>query len=199
MGEFMIYFPITLSVVLGSSLFVAIFFNSVMVSQFMSIEDKDMSRKNIMTITGILILFGLLIIVVGGPYRIFGSIMVTTAIMLWVYRLWLRKLAKYFQSNILSKWEVLYEKTLVSALSGWRPYAITISTILLLIIAFGGFGVSVVTQRTKVEFFPDNTPNQIVVYIEYPQGTDIEKTNKITLEIEELVYSFLDANEYKDG
>ena len=29
--EFMIYFPITLSVVLGSSLFVAIFFNSVLV------------------------------------------------------------------------------------------------------------------------------------------------------------------------
>jgi multidrug efflux pump subunit AcrB len=33
MGQFMIYFPITLSVVLGSSLFVAIFFNSVLVSQ----------------------------------------------------------------------------------------------------------------------------------------------------------------------
>ncbi|MDF1671948.1 MAG: efflux RND transporter permease subunit, partial [Vicingaceae bacterium] len=36
MGEFMIYFPITLSVVLGSSLVVAIFFNSVLVSQFMT-------------------------------------------------------------------------------------------------------------------------------------------------------------------
>jgi multidrug efflux pump subunit AcrB len=34
--------------------------------------------------------------------------------------------------------------------------------------------------RTKVEFFPDNKPNQIIVYIEYPQGTDIEKTNNIT-------------------
>ncbi|NOY47789.1 MAG: efflux RND transporter permease subunit, partial [Chlorobi bacterium] len=38
MGQFMIYFPITLSVVLGSSLFVAIFFNSVLVSQFMTTE-----------------------------------------------------------------------------------------------------------------------------------------------------------------
>ena len=35
-------------------------------------------------------------------------------------------------------------------------------------------------QRTKVEFFPDNKPNQIIVYIEYPEGTDIEKTNQIT-------------------
>ncbi|MEM1001232.1 MAG: efflux RND transporter permease subunit, partial [Bacteroidota bacterium] len=41
MGQFMIYFPVTLSVVLGSSLFVAIFFNSVMVSQFMTTEDKN--------------------------------------------------------------------------------------------------------------------------------------------------------------
>jgi multidrug efflux pump subunit AcrB len=124
--------------------------------------------------------------------------MLTTAIMLWVYRLFLRKMAKYFQSNILSKSERLYENTLKKALTGWRPYGITIATILLLLIAFGGFGASVATQRTKVEFFPDNTPNQIIVYIEYPEGTDIEKTNLITEKIEERVYSFLNADEYLD-
>ena len=198
MGEFMIYLPITLSVVLGSSLFVAVFFNSVMVSQFMSIEDKDMSRKSIFTITGILVLFGLLILLVGGEYKIFGSIMLTTAILLWIYRLALRKMANYFQTNILSKWEVLYERTLKGALSSWKPYAISIGTFLLLLVAFGGFGASVATQRTKVEFFPDNTPNQIIVYIEYPQGTDIEKTNQITHEIEARVYSFLNADKYID-
>ena len=196
MGEFMIYLPITLSVVLGSSLFVAIFFNSVLVSQFMSTEDKDMSRKNIFTITGVFVLFGGLIMIIGGAYKIFGSILLTTAILLWVYRLFLRKMANYFQNNILTKWEKIYESTLKSALNGWRPYAITVGTVLLLFLAFGGFGVSVANQRTKVEFFPDNTPNQIIVYIEYPQGTDIEKTNLITKEIEERVYSFLNADEY---
>ena len=45
MGEFMIYFPITLSVVLGSSLFVAIFFNSVLVSQFMEVEESECLRE----------------------------------------------------------------------------------------------------------------------------------------------------------
>ncbi len=199
MGEFMIYLPITLSVVLGSSLVVAIFFNSVMVSQFMSIEDKDMSRKNIFTITGILVLFGLLIFIIGGQYKIFGSIMLTTAILLWVYRLVLRKMANYFQTEILTKSEKIYERTLKTALSGWRPYAITAGTVILLFLAFAGFGASVATQRTKVEFFPDNVPNQIIVYIEYPQGTEIEKTNNITKEIEQRVYSFLNAEEYKDG
>ena len=198
MGDFMIYLPITLSVVLGSSLFVAIFFNSVLVSQFMSTEDKDMSRKSIFTITGVLSLFGILIMVIGGPYKIFGSIMITTAILLWVYRLVLRKMAHYFQDNILAKSEILYEKTLKSALSGWKPYGIAIGTVILLLLAFVGFGASVATQRTKVEFFPDNVPNQIIVYIEYPQGTDIEKTNQITLEIESRVYSFLNDDKYID-
>jgi multidrug efflux pump subunit AcrB len=198
MGEFMIYLPITLSVVLGSSLFVAIFFNSVLVSQFMSIEDKDMSRKNIISVSVILILFGLLIIIVGGPYRLLGSIMVTTAVLLWAYRLVIRKMAHYFQNNILSKWERFYERNLKKALKGWRPYAITLGTIFLLLIAFGGFGASIVSQRTKVEFFPDNKPNQIIVYIEYPEGTDIEKTNLITKEIEEKVYSLLQDDMYMD-
>src|SRR5690606_36444438 len=54
MGEFMKYFPITLSVVLGSCLFVAIFFNSVLVSRLMTTEDKEMPLKNIVTITLIL-------------------------------------------------------------------------------------------------------------------------------------------------
>ena len=43
MGEFMIYFPITLSVVLGSSLIVALFFNSMLVSRFMEISERQIS------------------------------------------------------------------------------------------------------------------------------------------------------------
>jgi multidrug efflux pump subunit AcrB len=54
--------------------------------------------------------------------------------------------------------------------------------------------------NTKFEFFPDNKPNQIIVYIEYPEGTDIEKTNAITKEIEQRVYNTLNDPEYtEDG
>lgn len=199
MGEFMIYFPVTLSVVLGSSLFVAIFFNSVLVSQFMTTEDKEMPLKRIITLTSIVGGFGILILLIGGSYKALGSIMVFTAIMLWVYRLGLRKTVNYFQVKILTRWERIYEKTLRLALKGWRPYAVTFGTIILLFVAFGGFGGSIASQRTKVEFFPDNTPNQIIVYIEYPEGTDIEKTNAITKDIEERVYKILNAPEYMDG
>ena len=199
MGQFMVYFPKTLAVVLGSSLFVAIFFNSVLVSQFMTIEDKEMPLKSIMSITAILVVTGLLIIIFGGAYNALGSVMLVTAVLLWAYRLFLRNWSNGFQNKILPKWERFYERVLRSTLKGGKPIAITIATFILLFIAFGGFGASIGSQRTKVEFFPNNIPNQIIVYIEYPEGTDIKKTNAITNDIEERVYKIINNDAYKNG
>ena len=74
-GQFMIYFPITLSVVLGSSLFVAIFMNSMLVSKFMEVGDKELSRKQLIRISLILGGFGLFILVFGGAMRGLGTLM----------------------------------------------------------------------------------------------------------------------------
>ena len=199
MGQFMIYFPITLSVVLGSSLFVAIFFNSVLVSQFMSIQDKDMPLKNIIAISAIMVGIGTFIMAFGGAYSGLGSLMIFTAIMLWVYRLILRKLANTFQTKVLTRLENWYKKNLTIAFKGARPYFIIGFTFIMLLGAFAAFGISVSNQRTKIEFFPDNTPNQIIVYLEYPQGTSIEKTNAITKEIEKRVYNTINSDQYTDG
>ena len=199
MGQFMIYFPKTLGVVLGSSLFVAIFFNSVLVSQFMKTEDREMPLNSIVKLTSIVGGIGILILIFGGAYRGLGSLMVFVAIMLWVYRLFLRGWANGFQNKVLPKWENFYERTLRSALKGRKPVFIAIGTVVLLIVAFMGFGASIGSQRTKVEFFPDNTPNQIIVYIEYPEGTDIKKTNAITKDIEQRVYKIINGPDYMDG
>ncbi len=200
MGQFMIYFPVTLSVVLGSSLFVAIFFNSVMVSQFMSIEDKDMPIKQIIKTSVIVAVIGLVIFIFGGDYKAIGTLMMFVAINLWIYRLFLRKWANGFQKKILPRWERFYEKLLRKALSGRKPILVTIGTFILLIISFIGFFASVGIGRTEVEFFPNNKPNQIIAYIEYPEGTDIKKTNAITKDIEERVYNIINEEAYKkDG
>ncbi|MDA9338078.1 efflux RND transporter permease subunit [Flavobacteriaceae bacterium] len=198
MGQFMVILPITLSIVLGSSLFVAIFFNSVLVSQFMSVEDKDMPLKNIVRLTSIMLVVGLLIFFLGGDYKVVGTLIIFIAIMFWVYRLVLRKAANYFQKNTLVFLENWYERQLKRALSGWRPYVLVVANFVLLVAAFTGFGWSLKEERTKVEFFPDNKPNQIIVYIEYPQGTDIEKTNEITREIEQKVFKVLNEKMYTD-
>ena len=84
-------------------------------------------------------------------------------------------------------------------MTGWTPYLLIVGTFVLLIVAFSGFGMSLKSQRTKVEFFPDNKPNQIIVYIEYPEGTDIKKTNNITQQIEQKVAEVLYSDDYMDG
>jgi len=199
MGEFMIYFPITLSIVLGSSLFVAIFFNSMLVSKLMVVEDKEMPLRKIVRNTIILGVLGLLIYFAGGALKLMGSLMMVTAVMLWVYRLLLRKMANHFQNVVLVKFENWYERILVKALKGRNAYIYFVGTIVMLFVSLILFGGSLGSGRTKVEFFPDNKPNQIVVYIEYPQGTDIEKTNEIASSIEERVYKVLNDPMYFEG
>jgi multidrug efflux pump subunit AcrB len=199
MGEFMKLLPITLSMVLGSSLFVAIFFNSVLVSKFMHVEDKDMPLKQIIIMTSVMVVLGLLVFFTGGAYKGLGTLMVFTAVMLWIYRLFLRKWANAFQNGALVRLENWYERRLRSALSGRRPYFLVGGITLLLFIAMGAFGSSLASGETKTEFFPDNIPNQIIVYIEYPEGTDIEKTNAITKDIEQRVAGILSNDEYMDG
>jgi len=146
-----------------------------------------------------MVVIGLPILIFGGAYRGLGTLMLFTTVMLWVYRLFLRGWANGFQNKILPKWERFYERILRIALKGRKPILITISTFLLLIFAIVGFMGSAATGRTQVEFFPDNTPNQIIAYIEYPEGTDIKKTNAITEDIEERVYKIINQEAYKNG
>ena len=198
MGQVMKFFPITLSVVLGSSLFVAVFINSMLVSEFMETGERELTRKQLIRLSIILGIPGLLILIFGGEMRGFGTLMIFTAIMFWVYKYALKKWANRFQRKTLTNVETKYRNFLRYALEGWRPRMFFIGTFSLLIIVFILFGASLGSGRTKVEFFPDNYPNQIIVYVEYPQGTDIKKTNEITLDIEKRVYAVLNDKEYID-
>ena len=87
MGEFMIYFPITLSVVLGSSLIVAIFFNSMLVSQFMEIKDREITNKSLWRLTIILVSLGIILLFGNQNFRLFGNLMLLTPILFWMYKL----------------------------------------------------------------------------------------------------------------
>jgi len=196
MGEFMIYFPITLSVVLGSSLIVAVFFNSMLVSQFMEISEREISTKSLWRLTffmgglGILLLFG------SSETRIFGNLMILVPSLFWLYRFFIKKWATSFQNTFLVKMENAYRKLLRFALSGLKPYLFLGGTFLLLIFSFVLMGIF----PPQVEFFPDNQPKQILVFIEYPEGTAIAKTNQTTRKIEQEILSVMSRPEYnKNG
>ena len=192
MGEFMIYFPITLSVVLGSSLVVAVFFNSMLVSQFMEISDREISTKSLWRITifmgglGIILLFG------SPNIRVFGNLMLLVPLLFWLYKFFIKKMALSFQNNFLVSLENGYRRFLSYALSGNKPFMFLGGTFLLLFSSFALMSIF----PPKVEFFPDNQPQQIFIFIEYPEGTAISKTNETTKRIEKEVLSVIESDIY---
>jgi multidrug efflux pump subunit AcrB len=51
----------------------------------------------------------------------------------------------------------------------------------------------------SVEFFPENQPQQILVFIEYPDGTSIKKTNITTRRIESEIFDVISRQKYNQG
>ena len=194
LGEFMIYFPITLSAILGSSLIVAIFFNSMLVSSFMDLSEREISRTNLMKMT--YILGGLAIVfVLFQDTRAIGSLLAFICFLFWSYKYVIKNSAVKFQNTLLVKLENRYNEFLSFALAGVRPYLFLLGTISL-------FFVSILLMAIfppKVEFFPDNEPQQILVYLEYPEGTDIKKTNETSMLIESEVYKVVNNSKYIDN
>ncbi|MDG1057663.1 MAG: efflux RND transporter permease subunit [Flavobacteriaceae bacterium] len=194
-GKFMIFFPITLSIVLGSSLIVAIFFNSMLVSKFMEIEDREISQKSLWRLTFVLGGLGLLLVFNTGTVRGLGTLMLFTTILFWAYKFFIKKWAVYFQNVVLVSLEKRYTKVLRFALTGRMPYVFLFSTIGLLFSSFIILGLA----SPKVEFFPENQPQQIFVYMEYPEGTSIDKTNATAKLIEAEIQEVISQEKYTDG
>ena len=194
LGEFMIYFPITLSAILGSSLIVAIFFNSMLVSSFMDLSEREISRKNLMRMTYVLGGFAI-IFVLFNDTRAIGSLLAFICFLFWSYKYIIKNSAIRFQNTFLVRLENLYNSFLSYALSGIRPFLFLAGTFALFVFSIVLMGIF----PPKIEFFPDNEPEQILVYLEYPEGTDIEKTNETSKQIESEIYKVANNSKYFDG
>jgi multidrug efflux pump subunit AcrB len=59
-------------------------------------------------------------------------------------------------------------------------------------------GLLLVAVPPKTLFFPENMPNQAMVYIQMPIGTDIEETNAVTLELEKEVMAIVSEFDFTD-
>ena len=194
LGEFMIYFPITLSAILGSSLIVAIFFNSMLVSSFMDLSEREISRKNLIRMTYVLGGFAI-IFVLFNDTRAIGSLLAFICFLFWSYKYIIKNSAIRFQNTFLVRLENLYNSFLSYALSGIRPFLFLAGTFALFVFSIVLMGIF----PPKIEFFPDNEPQQILVYLEYPEGTDIEKTNETSKQIESEIYKVANNSKYFDG
>jgi multidrug efflux pump subunit AcrB len=185
MGEFMQYLPITLMIVLSSSLFVALVINPVLAAVLMKVNPENLSKKATFSIFGVSILLGMLFYGTGSIG--WGNIFVTVGVFTILNTYFLYPAAKKFQANFLPKLERFYERWLQRMFKAYRPIYIFVGTIGLLILSFVLVGVF----PTKVLFFPDNEPNYINVFIEHPMGTDIAVTNRTTKEVKTIIDNVL--------
>jgi len=183
MGEFMFYLPVTLMIVLGSSLFVALVINPVLTAMYMKLEEKEMPSRKAITIGSLLIAIGIALsfgsIVLGNLVIISGVLVLTTKFILTPG-------TKYFQNVVLPYFENIYERTLRNVFRGKNPIYYFFGTIGLLVVSFILLGAFM----PKIVFFPSNMPNYVNIFIEAPIGTDIEETNRITKEVESKVIEY---------
>ncbi|MBO6517357.1 MAG: efflux RND transporter permease subunit [Bacteroidia bacterium] len=181
MGEFMKFLPLTLIIVLASSLFVALVINPVMTSDLMTTNDGSSKSSNgrfwirmgIVAVVGILFLFV-------PKLRFIGGLFVAGFALSVLNRYVLKPGGDYFMAKIMPKLEQLYAQTARFALSKKRPIFFFLGTFVLMIASIMFFGAS----NPNVVFFPDNQPKYVNVFIETPLGTDIEKTDEITKKLE---------------
>ncbi|WKN43354.1 efflux RND transporter permease subunit [Tunicatimonas pelagia] len=186
-GEFMRYLPITLIIVLSSSLFVALVINPVLTSMFMKVESTTTAQKKrrLVIIAGSMILVAIL-------FYIFRSFtianLLTIGALLIPFNLYvLTPAIQWFQDSFLVSLERTYTRTVRWALNGKTPYFVFFGTVGLLIFSIMLVGV----KQPKVEFFPSSDPDYFNVFVELPVGTDIEATNTIAKRMEANIFETL--------
>jgi multidrug efflux pump len=192
MGKFMMYFPMTLTVVLTGSLFVAMVINAAMTGGSMDIEDKNITKKGLKFYSILFLVLGLCFAIPGyiidsKLLRGIGHLLLFSIFFMWLYRIKIYQWTQDFQHSFFPKLEEKYKVFLAKILTGkkaWISLGLIIGMLFLSFILVGIF-------PRKVLFFPDNIPNQAITYIEFPQGTSIDKTNKATLFVEKQVIGIL--------
>lgn len=188
MGEFMFFLPVTLMIVLGSSLFVALVINPVLTDMYMKLEEKPMRAARAITIGSALILIG---IVFTFASVTIGNLFIAAGVLVMLAKFVLTPATARFQATALPWMEETYERTLRRVFKGKTPLYVFFGTIGLLIFSFMLLGIFM----PKVIFFPINMPNYINVFIEAPIGTDIVEVNEITKEVEEKIINY--AQQYE--
>jgi len=187
-GKFMSYLPITLIIVLASSLFVALVLNPVFASQFMKLEDvrEKKSFKKYFIVTGILAALGLAFYL--GGNLLWGNLLILPLLVTALNKFALKPSAIWFQHKFLPMLENMYEATLRKALGRKTSKWLLFGSIGLFIFSIMFFGA----MKPNVFFFPENEPRTIYVTMELPLGTDIEVTDQVTVNAEDILYSTLD-------
>lgn len=188
MGVFMQYMPITLIIVLSSSLFVALVINPVFTSRFMKVaeqieETSTRKQKTKNVLVGFVIMIILAALCHLAQIDWLRNLIGIVALLSLINHFMLNPMALGFQNKVLPILERGYDKFISFCLRGWNS-AITLGlTFIMLIASFGLFNAF----PPKMSFFPEADPLYVNIFVDLPIGSDIEATNKTMKELEQKV------------
>lgn len=181
-GEFMKGLPITLIIVLVSSLFVALVIIPVFSATFIKLgPDRKNNLPNIkrgLIIAVSLIIAGFLFHLAG--WNAPGTLAIIFGIIGLLNALLFRKAEAWFQNVFLSWLDEIYTRTLKFALRRYNTVFFFMGTFFLLIFAVFFFQA----RDVNVNFFPENEPSYINIIAEMPIGTDVTATNEFMKTLE---------------
>ena len=190
-GKFMIFLPVTLIISLFASLFVAYVINPVFAVDFMKPHHEEHKSYGKLTRNAWLQLIVYLLVIAysySTHNRALGNIVLTMGVFLIIHRLWLYKIIQKWQEKIWPSIKNAYGKLLHWALQ--RPVKMVWYTFGLFIFSILFFAV----RKVPVLFFPSGDPNNIYVYIELPEGTAAEYTDKVAGIVANKIDSILGKN-----
>jgi len=199
MGEFMKYLPITLIIILTSSLLVALVIIPVVAATFIKEKDpngdnkKAYNRKRaLMVAIGMMVVGGLLLLT---GKRVFPNLLILFGFVGVLHVAFLRRMESWFQDIFLVKLENIYSRALRYALRGKNLLKFFFGTVALLIITVMLF----FSRLPDVTLFPDADPNYINIVAKLPVGTDITGTNDFIHELEDDIIAYVEPYKNEKG
>jgi multidrug efflux pump len=193
-GEFMKYLPITLIIVLSSSLFVALVIIPVFAKTIFrarqngtekTSEKARSGNKKPLYITLVFLFAGIVFHIFS--FTLAGNIFILLALIIGLGYYVFRNLQAWFQRKLLPFNERLYSRTLKFALRGKNPYFFVSGTMVFLVLSVVFF----FGRSPNVLFFPDSEPQFINILAELPIGTDVAETDRTIMDIEKNVATII--------
>ncbi|MEO0897519.1 MAG: efflux RND transporter permease subunit [Bacteroidota bacterium] len=180
-GEFMGFMPVVMIITLFASLFVAYVINPVFAVSFMKKKEEGVviNHRQVWIVTGLLVAVGIVSHITANAA--FGNFMFIMAFFIILNAYVLNFAIDWFQNRGIPAVKAFYKRVLAYSVD--HPPVVFVGVIIF--IAATVF----ITASSDIKFiqFPQSDPNQIFVYNELPEGTNIEITDSITHILEDRV------------